>query len=110
MMNADEDFKIIQIRKGDVERGQGLRALAEVRIGQITIRSIRIIQEDGQEPFCALPREPYFHNRLGKILRRAVVVIPAELKSRIYGAILEEWSRTEKLKFNGGGGEINDQG
>ncbi len=85
------DFEVIKIVKVNDEEYSDLKGFAEVRIGLVRIRSIRILQTNS-EPFCALPRERFYSKVLGRFLGRAIVhILSEELKAEIYSAILEKW-------------------
>lgn len=97
-MNEDiEILKISRVSEGEKD----IRGFAEVRLGLVVIKNISIYERDGQL-FCGLPREKYWSHYMGKIMWRAIIhIADRDLKTRLYKAILQEFSSTEDLKFRG---------
>jgi DNA-binding cell septation regulator SpoVG len=98
-----ENFRVLEIRKiqkSDVD--VGLVAFADVEFfGVLVVRNFRIIRSrNGQTLLLGLPLQYYYDKgATSGIKKRTVIKLPEELKGKIYAAILEEWDRVEKLKF-----------
>lgn len=97
----DKDFEILRIISVKHDGGE-VKGFAEIRVGDVVIKSIRILQVNNKA-FCALPRESFFSQRLGKQLHRSLIHLPEALRIRLYDEILKRWGELEKLKFNGEG-------
>ena len=108
MSDKEFEFEILRISPVN-DAGGEVRGFAEVRIGAVTIRSIRILQTH-DEVFCAFPRETFFSQRLGRQIHRSLIHMPDDLRSRLYEEILKRWNRIEELKFKNEerGDEVND--
>lgn len=72
-----------------------LRALADVILswpqGEITIRRCAVFEKPGEPAWATLPRLPIERN--GKREYAPLIDMPRELKTRILGALLEEFAR-----------------
>lgn len=66
------------------------KAFASVRIGGLTIRSLRIVQQPGQEAWVSLPQE-YWTDKEGKRRYSAIVEVPDHIKQAISDAVLSAW-------------------
>ncbi len=94
-MNAIE---VINIRF--IESGKSLRAFADVRFGNITIRDFRIVKENGKHPHVKVPFSTY-KDQKGRIKFRPIVILPDEVKGEIDLAILNAYSQREKEQRDG---------
>jgi len=90
------EFQVIELRKCS-DAVKNIVAYAFVQIGAISIR-IKIIEIDGKT-FCGMPSEDFFSKSAGRTLRRALVHVQDDLKTKIYAEILERWYYLEQLKF-----------
>jgi hypothetical protein len=70
-----------------------LRALANVRVGAVTLRSCRVVQQDGGEPWVALPQVPIRRKADGSGAGWVAVVEIAdrELLDQLCQAVLAAW-------------------
>ena len=72
-----------------------LKAFADVTIptpfGEITIKGLRVIQQEGQEPWIALPTSSYVKD--GKAVNVAIIELPRSLKKMIADEVLAEFRR-----------------
>jgi DNA-binding cell septation regulator SpoVG len=86
-----------------IESGKSLRAFADVRFGNITIRDFRIVKENGKRPYVKVPFSTY-KDQKGRIKFRPVVILPGEVRGEIDLAILNAYSQREKEQRDGKSG------
>lgn len=77
--------------------GKSLKAFADVKLGDVTVRDFRIIKEDGKRPHVKVPFSTYKDQR-GRIRFRPIVILPEEVRGEIDLAILNtyEWEKEQK--------------
>lgn len=85
---------LVDLRRTDGKTA--VKAHAEVTLtmslGQITVKQIRVMQNDGQEPWVALPSTTYQKN--GKLQRMPLLEARQAILRQIKEAILIEFRRT----------------
>ena len=69
-----------------------LKGFVSVKIGGLTIHSIRVIQQDGQQPWVSLPQQEY-QGKDGKKKYAPIIELPDHVKKAISEAVLAEWRR-----------------
>jgi DNA-binding cell septation regulator SpoVG len=79
--------------------GKSLKAFADVRFENITIRDFRVVKEDGKRPHVKVPFSTY-KDQKGRIKFRPIVILPEEVRGEIDLAILNAYKR-EKEQENG---------
>jgi DNA-binding cell septation regulator SpoVG len=62
-------IEVLEVRR--LSDGGNLKAFAKVKLGCVVIHGCRIIQQDGQRPWVALPQQPA--RRKSRWLRRRLV-------------------------------------
>lgn len=75
-----------EIRKMD--RGN-LKAFVTVRIGPLTVRDFRIVQQPGQRAYVSAPQAEYEMN--GQRRYKPLLEYPQEWKEAIQSAVLQAW-------------------
>jgi SpoVG protein len=83
------NIRVEEIRK--LERGS-LRGFATVSVGGIRISQIKIIHDEGKEPFIEMPQRSYQMNN-GERKYRNIVDLPDDLKREVEKAVLWCWNR-----------------
>src|SRR5215831_2398639 len=83
------NIRVEEIRK--LERGS-LRGFATVSVGGIRISHIKIVHQEGKEPFIAMPQRSYQTNN-GERIYSNIVDLPDELKRDIEKAVLWFWNQ-----------------
>ena len=83
-----------------IESGKSLRAFADVRFGNITIRDFRIVKENGKRPHVRVPFSTY-KDQKGRIKFRPILILPDEVRGEIDLAILNAYSQREKEQGDG---------
>ena len=83
-----------------IESGKSLRAFADVRFGNITIRDFRIVKENGKRPHVKVPFSTY-KDQKGRIKFRPILILPDEVRGEIDLAILNAYSQREKEQRDG---------
>lgn len=87
-----EDKLLVEMRI--IDRGK-LKAFADVTfpcpLGELTVRSFRVIQEEGKVPWIGFPTISYEKN--GKQINKNIFEVPRALKSQLVEAILTEFDR-----------------
>jgi DNA-binding cell septation regulator SpoVG len=79
----------VSVRRIRPVTGHGnLRAFADVRIGQITLFCLRVIQQPGQRPWVSLPQVIDAEGHYRPVAR----CDDEELKARIRAAVLRAWA------------------
>jgi DNA-binding cell septation regulator SpoVG len=75
-----------------IQNTRNLRAFASVRIGDITIHDLRIIQQEKQKAWVSLPQREYV-NSDGQRRFSAVIEVSEELKRVVSDAVLTAWEQ-----------------
>jgi DNA-binding cell septation regulator SpoVG len=91
------EIEILDLRV--VESGKSLKAFADVRLGEITIRDFRVVKEDGRRLHVKVPFLTY-KDQMGRLKFRPVIVLPDEVRGEVDLAILSAYQR-EMEKKNG---------
>ena len=92
------EIEILDIRLVE-SSGRSLKAFADVKLGDVTIRDFRIVKEDGRRPHVKVPFSTY-KDQGGRIKFRPIVILPEEVRGEIDLAILNAY-QWEKEKNNG---------
>ena len=82
-----------------IESGKSLRAFADVKLGEITIRDFRVVKEHGKRPHVKAPFSTY-KDQKGQLRFRPIVILPEEVRGEVDLAILNAYQR-EKEHRNG---------
>ena len=73
-----------------------LRAFAAVTLsGRLTIRDIRLIQQDGQRSWCSMPTKSWV-DREGKTKYRPLVDLPNDWMQAIEAAVVAAWDTYQR--------------
>jgi DNA-binding cell septation regulator SpoVG len=91
------DVKIIDMKL--VPGDKPLRAFVVIQLGDLIVRDLRVVKENGKRPLV-LPPQISWKRRDGKIQYKTVVTFPDELKGRIDFAVLKRFI-AEMEKKNG---------
>jgi hypothetical protein len=90
-----EDKLFVEMRI--VDKGK-LKAFADVTfpspLGELTVRSFRVVQEDGKLPWVGFPTISYEKN--GKQINKSILEVPRVLKNLVVEAILTEFNRQSR--------------
>jgi DNA-binding cell septation regulator SpoVG len=77
-----------------IDRGN-LKAFADITLktdlGEVTLRSFRVVQMEGKEPWVGFPTISYVKN--GKTINNPVIEASRGINREIANAILEEYMR-----------------
>ena len=74
-----------------------LRAFAAVTLaGKLTIRDCRVIQQEGQAPWVAMPTKSWVDQKDGRTKYRPLVDVPADWAEAIQVAVLAAWERLQE--------------
>ena len=78
--------------------GEGnLRAFADINVGDIRIRSVRIIQEENKKPWVSLPQQQGANGSWYPIVKCENPSLLSEIKEKV----LAEWENIQKDSQNG---------
>jgi len=78
-----------------------LRALADVRIGEIVVHDFRIIQEPSRRAWVSVPQLEYRLHDSGERYYKPLIVIPKELRDRISEIVIAEFERVYRPQGDG---------
>lgn len=92
-----KQIEILDLRL--IESDKTLRAFADIRLGDITIRDFRIVKKDGRRPHVKAPFLTY-KDQIGKLKFRSVIILPEEVRGEVDLVILSAYQR-EMEKKNG---------
>jgi DNA-binding cell septation regulator SpoVG len=91
-------MKGIMVELRTVENMGKLKAFADVivttELGDIVIKSFRVVQDEGKEPWVGFPQIPIQKN--GKIVYLPLLEISRGLKHSLQEMILEEYKKNKK--------------
>ena len=73
-----------------VTDSSNLRALVEVRVGNMKIDRFRLIQEPGKRAYVSVPQLEYIKSNGGKSFFPMIGILDKQLKRRITGEVLRE--------------------
>jgi hypothetical protein len=69
-----------------------VRVFVSLRLGGITIHGAKIVQQNGQRPWLAMPDRQWTADD-GEARYTAIVELAPSLKRRVSDAVLEAWAR-----------------
>ena len=81
-------IEVLEVRR--VEGGGNVRAFLALRIGGITIRDAKIVQQPGRRPWLAMP-DRQWTGADGKVHYVALVELSSSFKQRVTDAALAAW-------------------
>jgi DNA-binding cell septation regulator SpoVG len=86
-------IEVLEVRR--LSDGGNLKAFAKVKLGCVVIHGCRIIQQDGQRPWVALPQQPARRKAdgSGSGWYPVVEITRRELMDQVRDAVLEAWER-----------------
>ena len=84
------DIELLEVRP--VTSAGNVRAFVTVRLGGVTIHGCKIVQQQGQAAWLAMPDRSY-PDASGKQRWAAVVELSPELRRRVSDVITAEWAR-----------------
>jgi hypothetical protein len=84
-------IQILEIRPQN--GGRPLKAFADIRLGEISIRDFRVIKENGKRLLVASPQVSWRDKSTGSIRYKTIVTCPDELKGEIDRLILNAYHR-----------------
>ena len=73
-----------------VTDSSNLRALVEVRVGNMKIDRFRLIQEPGKRAYVSVPQLEYIKSNGGKSFFPMIGILDKQLKRKITGEVLRE--------------------
>lgn len=89
----------IRVELAHVNASPPLRALCDVTLawhgGEVTIRRCAVFEKRGEPSWASFPRLPI--QRGGQKTLATIIDLPAELRKRIFAAILDEYRRKSDL-------------
>ena len=89
----------IRVELAYVHASPPLRALCDVTLawqrGEVTIRRCAMYEKKGEPPWVSFPRLPI--QRGGQKTLATIIDLPAELRKRVFAAILDEYRRKSDL-------------
>jgi DNA-binding cell septation regulator SpoVG len=71
-----------------------LKALVSIRLGEVVIHGCKVVRQDGQRLWCALPSREYT-GKDGERRFTPVVELPDTLKKEVSQRVLSAWERQE---------------
>jgi DNA-binding cell septation regulator SpoVG len=85
------ETEVLELRR--VTGAGALRALVKVRLGAVLVRGVRIIQQDGGEPWIALPQVPARRrvDGSGSGWSRIIEVVDPAVSDQLRDAVLRAW-------------------
>jgi hypothetical protein len=81
-------IEILDLRR--VENAGNVRTFVSLRIGGVTLRGCKIVQQPGQRPWLAMPDRQWTAAD-GKVKYSAIVELTATLKQRVGEVALAAW-------------------
>jgi hypothetical protein len=84
------DIEVVAIKP--IAGGGSAKAFVTVRVGGITIKECKIVQQAGQRPWLAPPDRPWTGSD-GKPRYARLVELDKDLHERVTAAVLQEWKR-----------------
>ncbi len=86
------NIEVIEIRLSPP--GKSLKAFVDIRIGSITLKDFRVMQDNGK-PYVRAPHTTY-KDSTGALRFRQIVDLPDEVRGQIDTMILSEYYHREK--------------
>ena len=83
-----EEVKVIEIRP--LNDGRPLRAFVDVQLGDVVLRDLRVMKENGKRLYVKVPFSTY-KDQTGQLKFRPIVVLPDEVRGEIDLAILNAY-------------------
>jgi hypothetical protein len=91
-MTPDRHQTVVVLELRPVDRGTSLKAFADVRIGPIVIRGLKVVQQPGKEPWIGLPQVPGRAKADGSGAGwYPIIEIRRPLLDRVSEAVIEAW-------------------
>ena len=94
------DIKILEIRPQNGDKP--LKAFADIRLGEISIRDFRVIKENGKRLLVAPPQVSWRDKSTGSIRYKTIITCPDELKGEAPKAFIQlkegETSSLEEIR------------
>jgi DNA-binding cell septation regulator SpoVG len=72
-----------------------IRAFVTIKIGEVTIHGLKVVQAPGQAAWCALPSKEYT-SREGQRRFAPIIEITGPLKEAVSKAVLAAWQRAAR--------------
>ena len=89
----------IRVQLARINASPPLRALSDVTLlwqgGEVTIRRCAVFEKRGEPPWVSFPRLPI--QRDGQNAFATIIDLPAELRKRVFAAVLDEYRRKSDL-------------
>lgn len=82
------EIRVLKIKK--IEKG-ALQAFVDVQIGQVEIKSFRVVKQPGQRAWVSVPQAEYVKN--GEKRYFNLIDLPNGLKRKVQDAVLVAWER-----------------
>ena len=88
-------IEVIEVRR--YEGGGSLKAFAKVKVGCFILHGVKLIQQDGQRPWCALPQTPGRKKADGSGAGWFPVIecTNKAVMDQIRDAVIEAWERDQ---------------
>jgi DNA-binding cell septation regulator SpoVG len=78
-------IQVVALRK--LDGGGAVKAFCDIKLGGITLKGCKIVQQDGQRAWVAMPSTKTAHGW------QNVVEVTKELRDRLTTVVLEAWER-----------------
>jgi DNA-binding cell septation regulator SpoVG len=80
--------------------GRPLKAFVDLKLGDLTIRDFRVIQQRGERAFVTAPQTSW-KSPDGAIKYKTIITMPNDLKWQIESAVLAEFQRAQEKRQDG---------